>query len=405
MQIGWIDFSDTDRKKALGVMTMMNEQGAVDEIGIGRIRDAFANIFFPGTSTIMTRAKYFFIVPYAFQDAIANKKLINYRQVIKEVEDNIERDCAEKMIKKCPGRGSGIIGSVSLQSHKWVSRKPSSIYWNGLRTLGIFTYENISTIESYVKIAFANRDNILTKNKVKKDDGDEDDDDSDAYHRKMKPFWNLPEGGYNHWRRDIAIELTFNEAQFLRQQISTHYQDTLFKAILDNNLPIKNNIFVGDIDNSILNLVSPRNQHLITLAKKFNVLVALLRLRYNKILTRGLNQDIIDRWEQLQNDTDLIADLDIKTMMTELKVWDTSTRIFLETSKQLLLENRIDELDHLIIKREQLLKGQRSKLTRASEYDPNQTIADYWLDYRLSSAIRIINDIFDAEKQNGEDNI
>ena len=292
-----------------------------------------------------------------------------------------------------------------MQSHKWVSRKPSSIYWNGLRTLGIFTYENISTIESYVKIAFANRDNILTKNKVKKDDGDEDDDDSDAYHRKMKPFWNLPEGGYNHWRRDIAIELTFNEAQFLRQQISTHYQDTLFKAILDNNLPIKNNIFVGDIDNSILNLVSPRNQHLITLAKKFNVLVALLRLRYNKILTRGLNQDIIDRWEQLQNDTDLIADLDIKTMMTELKVWDTSTRIFLETSKQLLLENRIDELDHLIIKREQLLKGQRSKLTRASEYDPNQTIADYWLDYRLSSAIRIINDIFDAEKQNGEDNI
>ena len=133
--------------------------------------------------------------------------------------------------------------------------------------------------------------------------------------------------------------------------------------------------------------------------------MSLLRLRYNKILTRGLNQDIIDRWEQLQNDTDLIADLDIKTMMTELKVWDTSTRIFLETSKQLLLENRIDELDHLIIKREQLLKGQRSKLTRASEYDPNQTIADYWLDYRLSSAIRIINDIFDAEKQNGEDNI
>ena len=103
MQIGWIDFSDTDRKKALGVMTMMNEQGAVDEIGIGRIRDAFANIFFPGTSTIMTRAKYFFIVPYAFQDAIANKKLINYRQVIKEVEDNIERDCAEKMIKNVPG--------------------------------------------------------------------------------------------------------------------------------------------------------------------------------------------------------------------------------------------------------------------------------------------------------------
>ena len=45
-------------------MNLLSEQGAVDELGTGIVRDAFANYFFPGTSTIQTRAKYFLIVPY-----------------------------------------------------------------------------------------------------------------------------------------------------------------------------------------------------------------------------------------------------------------------------------------------------------------------------------------------------
>ena len=54
MQLGWIDFSKEDRQKAFDVINLLSEQGAVDELGIGVIRDAFANYFFPGTSTIQT---------------------------------------------------------------------------------------------------------------------------------------------------------------------------------------------------------------------------------------------------------------------------------------------------------------------------------------------------------------
>lgn len=70
MQLGWIDFSKEDRQKALDVINLLSEQGAVDELGIGIIRDAFANYFFPGTSTIQTRAKYFLIVPYVLREAV-----------------------------------------------------------------------------------------------------------------------------------------------------------------------------------------------------------------------------------------------------------------------------------------------------------------------------------------------
>lgn len=70
MQLGWIDFSKEDRQKAFDVINLLSEQGAVDELGIGVIRDAFANYFFPGTSTIQTRAKYFLIVPYMLSAAV-----------------------------------------------------------------------------------------------------------------------------------------------------------------------------------------------------------------------------------------------------------------------------------------------------------------------------------------------
>jgi len=68
--IGWIDFSKDERDKALELLRLFQEQGAVDEIGIGIVRDAFADLFFPGTSTFLTRAKYFVVVPYIIQEKI-----------------------------------------------------------------------------------------------------------------------------------------------------------------------------------------------------------------------------------------------------------------------------------------------------------------------------------------------
>jgi hypothetical protein len=41
------------------VISAFREQDTRDELGLGTIRDGFANILFPGTSTIQTRARYF----------------------------------------------------------------------------------------------------------------------------------------------------------------------------------------------------------------------------------------------------------------------------------------------------------------------------------------------------------
>ena len=68
MPLGWIDFSKSERNKVLSVLDLLMEAGTLDELGIAPIRDGYANIFFPGTSTLQSRAKYFLIVPYALKE-------------------------------------------------------------------------------------------------------------------------------------------------------------------------------------------------------------------------------------------------------------------------------------------------------------------------------------------------
>lgn len=86
MQLGWIDFSKEDRQKALDAINLLSEQGAVDELGIGIIRDAFANYFFPGTSTIQNRAKYFLIVPYVLREAVDGRY---EERILRDIQNGI----------------------------------------------------------------------------------------------------------------------------------------------------------------------------------------------------------------------------------------------------------------------------------------------------------------------------
>ncbi|MEE1243580.1 MAG: DUF6361 family protein, partial [Frisingicoccus sp.] len=152
MQLGWIDFSKTERNKILSVLDLLSESGTLDELGIAPVRDGFSNLFFPGTSTIQTRAKYFFIVPYALKQ-LEKSKEVNPNKVLKTL-DSIERNCGEILYGQNKNE-SGLIGKISLQSGRWVKRTPASIYWAGLRRYGIFIGGNLSLSE-YIKAVVSN---------------------------------------------------------------------------------------------------------------------------------------------------------------------------------------------------------------------------------------------------------
>jgi len=48
------------------VLALLKEPGTLDELGIGQVRDAFADVLFPGFSTIQTHARYFLAIPRIF---------------------------------------------------------------------------------------------------------------------------------------------------------------------------------------------------------------------------------------------------------------------------------------------------------------------------------------------------
>ncbi len=151
MPLGWIDFSKSERNKVLSVLDLLSEPGTLDELGIAPIRDGFANLFFPGTSTIQTRAKYFFIVPYALKD-LEHSSEINPNRMLQTFNE-IEKGCGMLLLNNGVDT-EGVIGNRTLANGSWVKRTPADIYWAGLHGYGFFTYGNLS-LTAYVKAVCA----------------------------------------------------------------------------------------------------------------------------------------------------------------------------------------------------------------------------------------------------------
>ena len=129
--IGWLDFGEEDQRRAKEYLAQFKGDNTLDELGFGIIRDALADVFFPGTSTIMTRTRYLIFVP-AICLIIEQEKLAGTKAWtrLKGLEDKL-RDIL------CQGEDAenGVIGKRAKEK---LERYPSEIYWNSLQRLGIF---------------------------------------------------------------------------------------------------------------------------------------------------------------------------------------------------------------------------------------------------------------------------
>jgi len=65
--LAWLDHDPTERDRANRILALFQEKDARDELGLGSIRDAVADLLFPGTSTIHTKVRYFLFVPWLYE--------------------------------------------------------------------------------------------------------------------------------------------------------------------------------------------------------------------------------------------------------------------------------------------------------------------------------------------------
>src|SRR4051812_46936861 len=127
--VGWIVGSLKEREAALELLQNDADAEPRDELGIGPLRDALANAFFPGITTLQTRAKYFLLIPAMYAQIEADPRL---RRAPHEAIAGLEADVLKALLAQ--EDTAGVIGS---QKRRVPLTPASAIYWSGLHTWGI----------------------------------------------------------------------------------------------------------------------------------------------------------------------------------------------------------------------------------------------------------------------------
>lgn len=386
MQIGFIDFSKEERNKILATLKLLGTQTALDELGIGVIRDAYADILFPGISTIQTRAKYFVLIPYLFERA-ANQKLSSGRELYKWLTAN-EDKIVETLVRNSDSEETGIIGKNALKQKRAVKMKPSSIYWNGLRTFEIVRNAGIS-LSAACNVTWSSSQK---KNEAEpKTDGDTFDDMTAGQGNYVLFSPILPDYDFE---KTAAITLTRKEAEFLAVKIT--------KALLSKNtllaFLIKHKLNCNSFDEIPVDILPHVMRRDYLLAKDFSDFIIGAHIRYNIIFSNYQDEEMMDefiswRTKFVNSDFDLAAVLDRISC-------NYATAKFCSDFLDSVYKNDLQAMDELIIAREKAVKGDRAKLCKPKEYQYNydRPVHFYRLDFRFGTAKTIIDDIIKGLK-------
>ena len=410
MQLGWIDFSKEDKSNALNVINSLKDKGVLDELGFGVLRQAFANYFFPGTSTIQTRAKYFLIIPYELQDFIRighspKSDAAGFIKRAQELIDWSERTVGHTLIKHCSTdpQASGIIGARSIAGKSWVERPPISIYWNGLRTYRFFRNDNpnFTYYDFLTAIYNMERNKAAARSSENEDKDDKNDSDAGNYSKKS-PLIKL-DIYKKGWDKEVDIELTKDEALFLKSKIISSVPDSMMALLLKQDIDLEKCIASGSrnsfelFSKTIKEYVDTETAKKLELANRLNEFYFITMLRYSFQLCKGEVTDIVDEWNEMVPEVKRICNnFDVEDLFKTMNIKNPKLKIFLIKLKEAFLKNDIEQADTLIRKREFSLKTNRAKLSKPDYKDLEAGIFSKF-DYRLSNAWTIIRDVRNGE--------
>lgn len=411
MDIGYINFSQEERNNIYKVIQTIRDHQAIDELGIGRIRDAFSNEMFPGMSTLQNRAKYFVLLPALYISA-EHEKYKNVNEVQQRIID-LEIKLTRQLLNGTPDAaerwgitGSTVINQAEKHSSRYVKYDPSYIYWGGLVTFGM-----VKTDGNIYQLIFErsqkNQDKPTRWRSNSNDDFESHDDEGGT-----GDFQLCDTGGLKYdfdGRTPIPIQLTKEEALFIKRQIITSdaSKDSLLAYLLRNeDLPLVSKwLDLGDLWRDI-----PDNFLIAyTLSATFSRFTYLLRTFYNYIYDKKMGnadeaEEILKHFvEYREENLQILTKQKIGEVIAYIddRVDDYSVKNFCMNAAQYVESNNLDKLEDCIIKREKETKGAvRAKLTNWKKYVGQEHAEAGILDFRWSLVYSMINEIRKGE-QNG----
>lgn len=386
---GWIDFSRKDRELARDIIAALNDKGAVDEMGIGVIRDAFSDYFFPGTSTIQTSAKYFFLVSYQLEN-LTRFPVPNPERVLRENE----RECSFVMWKSLSPekrKKEGIFGRTFFErgAKDWVKRSPSVIYWRGIRELGFWRCDNELSLQEFLRVSSSREAIPVESDEDLKNGKKRAPDYEKSWH------WNLPPPeARGNWQNSPDIKLTPGEARFFLEQITHEQPDSMFAFLA----PFRRELPARFADIGELELPAHLREAWL-LAEKFSEFMWPAQLRFNALLG---NEEAIAHWDDYETEwlAEAAEEVDLNAIFSFLKLEaHRQLRHFLEKLEMVYKSGNIEALDKLLSERECQLKGKsRMKLGKENPYYQEHWVGSQELQYRYGNARRLFRDVVKAEE-------
>lgn len=409
MQIGYVTFNTEERQRVMKVLQMVRDQTAIDELGLGRIRDAFANEMFPGMSTLQRRAKYFAVLPSLYYEATK----LHYRS-----REEVHRQIVHWEIRLtdmlCNGATTqedrnGITGSSMLEAAKkdetkFVRYDPTYIYQTGLRTF------NMIRSNANLEALIFERSRQLSN--IPKRVTDAESIDADEQNGLSQIF--ATSGEHYDFERgtELSVKLTTREAQFIKRHIemSPACKDSLLAYLVRQDINVPTDFL--DVTPFWQNLPEPFLTQT-NLARHFSDWAYYMHLRYRFLFARGNNDtEHADAFEQLMRDHLSLHPeiLDAPLMMAVLthirpRMNEQSVCDFCLKAALLLEKNTpasLDQLDTLIRAREKQIKVSRYKIDnpkfRAYEMSAPRNMTFRWDEI----VAQVINEIHDAICHNEE---
>ncbi len=210
----WLDYSERDRRDAMAVVDLFRETGTVDELGLSRVQFSIANLLFPGTSTIQTRACYFLLVPWMLLD-LERRKVPSEKAVRRARQSEL---AINRHLLSGPDT-DGVFGKLAGDSLK---RLPSEVYWDGLRSWGI------RRARGFMSTYFRSLDGFYRRSALHHG-LPHDPESRSAPPTNWHPHLPDPPPGFPASGFEVALRR--QDAQYLRERIMARHPESLLASL------------------------------------------------------------------------------------------------------------------------------------------------------------------------------
>jgi len=395
MQIGFLTLNTQERAQITKVLQAIREQQAIDELGIGRLRDAFSNRLFPGMSTLQHHAKYFVVLPAMYYHLIkgsySRAAEVSSKIIAEEINitDRFKRWAEENGVQywKNGITGSEVLEQAKMDAAKYVKYDPTYIYWNGM-----VTYEMVNIHSNLTQHILG-----CSRRRIQH----EEDDDPMALSGE-RPAFSICDEKYDFSSNTpLPLSLTEKEAKYILEHITRARasKDSLLAYLLTQNTPIcEEYLALGDLwkDSLTKDLLE-----VYLLSTYFSRFVRLLKKRF-KLHFSELEQEEENRIRYRDDfDKDLEEyshDINAEYIEAVLAyfakdVTEKTLIRFCKNAAKVVDSHNFKELDLMLEHREQEVKGKkRSKMLNHSKYS-GYNFSGEGLTYRWELVYDMIKEI------------